>query len=237
MISIAGNAQRGQTKGWCSTRPRHTTTGPHVYEASGMSECSTFISSSPDRRVDPSALGHPQRGRRVALLDGDGLPAAQGDLGTIAIHASDAGMMLGYFGAEAESKARFQGEWFLTGDLGREDDQGAIHYEGRADDMMNAGGFRLSPIEVEREFTGAHGITQCAAIEVTLKPGTQVIALCYTAESAVQQSTLEALATQRLARYKQPRIYHHSDTLPTSANGKLLRRVLRSQIEAHYGQA
>ena len=107
--------------------------------------------------------------------------------------------------------------------------------------MMNAGGFRVSPLEVEKVFLGQAGITQCAALEITLKAGVQVIALCYTteplAQTPVQQSTLEALASATLARYKQPRIYHHSDTLPTSANGKLLRRVLREQMEALYGQA
>ncbi len=215
----------------------HEKTGLRIYEAFGMSECSTFISSSPTHPSDPTALGRAQTGRKIALLDEAGTPVDQGQIGTIAVHQSDPGLMLEYYGAEEASKARFQGDWFLTGDLGREDDTGAIHYEGRGDDMMNAGGFRLSPIEVEQVFNSAEGITQCAAIEVTLKAGTSVIALCYTAEQDVQQSTLQALATQRLARYKQPRIFHHSDTLPTSANGKLLRRVLRTQIEAHYGQA
>ncbi|MGB7318168.1 MAG: class I adenylate-forming enzyme family protein [Planktotalea sp.] len=212
-------------------------TGLRAYEAFGMSECSTFISSSPTSPVDRSALGRAQAGRKTALLDEYGAPVAQGKIGTIAVHKSDAGLMLGYFGAPEETKARFQGDWFVTGDLGRQDETGAIHFEGRGDDMMNAGGFRLSPIEVESVFQGVHGIEHCAAIEVTLKQGVQVIALCYSAQSDVQESTLQALATQRLARYKQPRIYHHSDTLPTSANGKLLRRVLRSQIEAQYGQA
>jgi acyl-CoA synthetase (AMP-forming)/AMP-acid ligase II len=59
--------------------------------------------------------------------------------------------------------------------------------------------------------------------------------LCYVANRDVEQSTLEALAKRNLARYKQPRIYHPCDTLPSSANGKLLRRVLRAEIEAHYG--
>lgn len=213
----------------------HSATALRVYEAFGMSECSTFISSSPHAPVDPCALGRLQIGRRVALIDESGAPVKQGEIGTIAVHRSDAGLMLKYFGAPEETKARFLGDWFVTGDLGHEDESGAIHYDGRADDMMNAGGFRLSPIEVETVFQHARGITQCAAIEITLKAGTQVIALCYTAENDVQQSTLQALATQRLARYKQPRIYHRCDTLPTSANGKLLRRVLRSQIEVLYG--
>ena len=211
----------------------HAATGLRVYEAFGMSECSTFISSSPSNPVDPGALGRPQTGRRTALLDEHGKSA---DSGTIAIHRSDPGLMLGYLNAPDATNARFQGDWFVTGDLGRRDASGAIRYEGRSDDMMNAGGFRVSPLEVERAFSTLQGLEQCAALEITLKPGVQVIALCYTARTPVQQSTFDALANSALARYKQPRIYHHSDTLPTSANGKLLRRVLRQQLEAQYGQ-
>ncbi|WP_293449711.1 class I adenylate-forming enzyme family protein [Planktotalea sp.] len=218
-------------------REWNAATGLKVYEAFGMSECSTFISSSPNSPTIPSSLGTPQRGRNVALLDDAGQPIQHGEIGTIAIHKSDAGLMLGYLNAPEETAAKFSGAWFLTGDQGRRDETGAIHYVGRADDMMNAGGFRVSPLEVEAAFLGEGAITQCAATEITLKDGVQVIALCYIAETDIDQSALQALATAKLARYKQPRIYHPCDTFPSSANGKLLRRVLRSQIEAHYGQA
>ena len=210
-------------------------TGSQVYEAFGMSECSTFISSSPTRPAPTNTLGRTQNGRRIAVIRDNGTEAATGDLGTIAVHHSDPGLMLGYLNAPDETNARFQGDWFMTGDLGRCDTNGAISYEGRSDDMLNAGGFRVSPLEIEAAFAEIGGLIQCAAIETTVKSGAQVIALCYTAQNTVHKSAFEALASTQLARYKQPRIYHRCDTLPSSANGKLLRRVLRAQIEALYG--
>ena len=57
--------------------------------------------------------------------------------------------MLGYLGAPEATAEKFAGDWFLTGDQGVMDADGQIAYLGRADDMMNAGGFRVSPIEVE----------------------------------------------------------------------------------------
>ncbi|WP_375267382.1 class I adenylate-forming enzyme family protein [Planktotalea sp.] len=210
-------------------------TGLKVYEAFGMSECSTFISSSPQRETSPDHIGLPQKGRNVAVLTQEGNPAPVGEIGTIAIHRSDPGLMLGYLNDTAGTKARFQGEWFLTGDLGQTDAKGAISYAGRSDDMINAGGFRVSPLEIETVFQRNRAINQCAAIEVKLKTGVSLIALCYVTEGDLEQNELEALANQHLARYKHPRIYHPCDTLPSSANGKLLRRVLRAQIEAHYG--
>jgi acyl-coenzyme A synthetase/AMP-(fatty) acid ligase len=86
-------------------------TGTTVHEAYGMSECSTFISASPTHAAGSTVLGRPQQGRRVALL-GPSRPVPLGDEGTIAVHRSDMGLMLGYFDAPDETAAKMQGDWF-----------------------------------------------------------------------------------------------------------------------------
>ncbi|MDP5350374.1 MAG: long-chain fatty acid--CoA ligase, partial [Paracoccaceae bacterium] len=109
-------------------------TGTPIFEAYGMSECSTFISGSPDHPATPGTLGRPQDGRRVAILGPDG-PVSLGAEGTIAVARSDPGLMLGYLGAPEDTAARMQVDWFLTGDQGMMDADGQITYLGRADDM------------------------------------------------------------------------------------------------------
>ncbi|MFY0310808.1 class I adenylate-forming enzyme family protein [Leisingera sp. D0M16] len=202
-----------------------TATGCGLYEAFGMSECSTFISSSPGCPAQDGALGQPQRGRKVAILGADG-PVPAGEEGTIAIHRSDPGLMLGYLNTPEETAARYQGEWFLTGDQGAMTADGQIRYLGRGDDMMNAGGYRVSPIEVETALAAHPGITQAGAAAVEVKEDTYIIAAFYTGPEELNAQDLQAFASQRLARYKQPRAYVHLDALPTGANGKLLRRAL-----------
>ncbi|WP_323775622.1 class I adenylate-forming enzyme family protein [Leisingera sp.] len=202
-----------------------TATGCGLFEAFGMSECSTFISSSPSCPAQDGALGQPQAGRRTAILGSDG-PVPMGEEGTIAIHRSDPGLMLGYLNAPEETAARYQGDWFLTGDQGTMSENGQIRYLGRADDMMNAGGYRVSPIEVETALAAHPGITQAGAAAVEVKPDTYVIAAFYTGPEELIPEQLQAFASQRLARYKQPRAYVHLDALPMGANGKLLRRAL-----------
>ncbi len=206
-------------------------TGTPVYEAFGMSECSTFISGCPDHPATPGALGRAQAGRQVAILTETG-PAATGEAGTIAIHRSDPGLMLGYLGAPEQTAARLQGDWFLTGDQGVMDAKGQITYLGRRDDMMNAGGFRVSPVEVEAALANAPGVTGVGAAEVEVKPGVSVIAAFYTAPAPLDDAALARYAERTLARYKQPRLYIHLAALPTGANGKLLRRRLRAEFEA-----
>ncbi|KIC44516.1 benzoate--CoA ligase [Ruegeria sp. ANG-S4] len=206
-------------------------TGTGLYEAFGMSECSTFISSSPSHPARGEALGQPQRGRRVAIVGPDG-PVPQGQDGTIAIHRDDPGLMLTYLNAPDEAAARMQGEWFLTGDRGAMAVDGQITYLGRDDDMMNAGGYRVSPVEVESVLARYPGITQVGAAAVQIKQDTFIIAAFYTGPEKLDETALRTYVSTSLARYKQPRVFVHLPELPTGGNGKLLRRALPAYFKA-----
>ncbi|WP_338549034.1 class I adenylate-forming enzyme family protein [Roseovarius phycicola] len=211
-------------------------TGTALYEAYGMSECSTFVSASPSNPAAPGTLGQPQPGRRLALLGPDG-PVPIGQEGTIAIHRSDPGLMLGYLNAEEETQARMQGDWFLTGDQGVIDEAGNITYLGRSDDMMNAGGYRVSPMEVEAVLNAHPDITQAAVTDIEVKQDARLIMAFYTAPNPVADAALTSYVQENLAAYKQPRGFFHVEALPTGANGKLLRRALRPIYESLHDQA
>lgn len=206
-------------------------TGTELYEAYGMSECSTFISSSPSHPARAEALGRPQPGRRVAILGPEG-PVPQGQEGTIAVHRADPGLMLTYLNAPQEAASRMQGDWFLTGDQGAMAVDGQITYLGRDDDMMNAGGYRVSPVEVEAALSTHPGITQVGAAAVEVKQDTSVIAAFYTGPEELDENALRTYVSEKLARYKQPRAFVHMSALPTGGNGKLLRRALPAYFKA-----
>lgn len=201
-------------------------TGTPIFEALGMSEISTFVSAAPGRPAPAGATGFPQRGRRVAVLGADGAPVPRGQPGTLAVHRSDPGLFLGYLNQPEETATRFAGDWFLTGDTVVMAADDAITYLGRDDDMMNAGGYRVSPLEVERAMNDHPAIEESAAVEVEVKPGTTVIALFYAGQETAAE-TLAAFAETCLARYKQPRLYVHLPAIPKGANNKLARKALR----------
>lgn len=211
-------------------------TGTALHEAFGMSECSTFISGSPTCPAAPGTIGRPQLGRKVAILGNDG-PVEMGEEGTIAVHKSDPGLMLGYLGAPEATGEKFQGDWFLTGDQGIMAEDGSITYLGRRDDMMNAGGYRVSPLEVEAALNTHPGITQCAVTDIEVKADARLIMAFYTGPNPLPTEALDSHAAARLAGYKRPRGYFHVSALPTGANGKILRRALRPIYEALNGQA
>lgn len=203
-------------------------TGCDVHQAYGLSECSTFISSSPARAVPSGAIGMIQEGRQVQLMP---------DTGEIAIHRTETGLMLGYWQAPQETADRFQGDWFLTGDLGRMETSGAITYLGRRDDMLNAGGTRVSPIEIETALTTHPQIAEFAACEVRLTADLSLIAGFYVSANLLDVADLDSYARTKLADYKVPKIWVHLPRLPRGSNNKLLRRKLRQDWEATHGQA
>ncbi len=221
----AGEALPDTTRtGW------ETATGTPVYEALGMSEVSTYIAASPTRPAPKGTAGYPQPGRCVAVLGADGQPVPRGAPGQLAVAADDPGLMLGYWGAARDSAARLRDGWFLTGDTAMMAQDGAITYLGRDDDMMNAGGFRVSPLEVESAFDAHPGLAESAAVELPLRDGVSVIALAYVPQDDDPgEDALQAHARAMLARYKQPRVYRCMAALPRAANNKLDRRRLRQE--------
>ena len=203
-------------------------TGTAVHEALGMSECSTFLSGSPARPAPEGTLGFAQEGRQLAVLAEDGTELSDGEIGTLAVHRSDPGLMLGYWTGKGAPDLPLRGDWFETGDRVLRRPDGAFVYHGRRDDLITAGGFRVAPQEIEAAFHGAPGVDDCAALAISPNPDTTLIALAHA--GIAEESALAELAQARLARYKQPRAYVHLDLLPRSPNGKLDRRALAGLV-------
>ena len=211
-------------------------TGTLLYEALGMSEISTYISSSPSVPNKPGAIGKPQQGRDIAILpvDGGETPLAAGETGVIAVHRSDPGLMLGYWERADEEAAVFRGDWFLTGDLGVQDDEGYISHQGRADDLMNALGYRVSPHEIEQILSAHPDIAEIAAAEIQIRPDLNVIGAFVVAREGARpdSQSIRDFAEARLAAYKVPKEVVFLDALPRNANGKLVRSQLPQTFAA-----
>lgn len=198
-------------------------TGTDLHEALGMSEVSTYVSGSPSRPAPDGSSGYPQPGRHVAILDDQGQPVPRGASGELAVSTADPGLMRHYLGHPPP-----QGQWFLTGDAASMAEDGAITHLGRRDDLLNAGGFRVSPAEIEAAFHDLP-LTACAATQVEPAPGTTILALFYESPCEIADATLQECAERSLARWKQPRHYQRLDTLPRTGTGKLIRKGLAAR--------
>ncbi len=205
-------------------------TGTWLYEALGMSEISTYVSSRPGEPIRPGSPGRPQTGRRVAILpvDGGTSPLPPGEIGLLAVDRSDPGLMLGYWNRPAEETAAFRGEWFIGGDLAEFDADGFVWHRGRNDDIMNAFGYRVSPLEVEKVLASHPDVADVAVAERKVAADVSVIAAFVAPKpgSAPDEASLLAHCVKHLAAYKCPRKVVFVGEIAHTPNGKVSRRLL-----------
>jgi len=204
-------------------------TGRQIHEALGMSEVSTYISTAPTVPRREGAVGKPQPGRRVAVLPLEGeVPLPPGEEGLLAVHRSDPGLMLGYWRRPREEAEVLRGEWFLGGDLAMMDADGYVLLRGRANDVMKALGYRVSPLEVEGVLALHPDVAEVACRELRVREDVSVIGAFVVAKPDVPHDAeaILAFARERLAAYKCPRSVVFVDTLPRTAHGKVKRSEL-----------
>ena len=207
-------------------------TGLEMYEALGMSEFSTYVSSSPRVPVRVGSPGRPQVGRRIAVLSRDVAdgndPLPVDEIGMLAVHRGEAGLMLGYWNRPEEDALVYRGDWFCGGDLAAIDADGYLWYHGRNDDLMNAMGYRVSPLEVEHAMSAHPDIGEIAVTEVRISDQVSIICAFVVPKDADQADANSILnfAHEHLAKYKCPREVIFIDALPRTANGKVRRKSL-----------
>lgn len=222
-------------------------TGCELYEALGMSEISTYISTGPQITVRPGSPGKPQSGRRIAILhvekEKGNVPLPRGEIGLLAVHTSDPGLMLKYLHTERSDASAFRGEWFTGGDLAHIDQDGYVHFHGRSDELMNAFGYRVSPVEIERILNAHPSVQEAAAAEVSATGRQDVTIICAfivlrTSTAGAEEGWLSIAdrkrlsdellryASEHLAAYKCPREVRFVSDLPRNRNGKLDRANL-----------
>jgi len=205
-------------------------TGLDLYEALGMSEVSTYISTSPARASKLGSPGKPQSGRAIAVLpiDGGTEPVALGVTGALCVHNSDPGLMLGYWGLLQVEAMSFRGDWFITGDQAHMDDDGFVWFDGRLDDLMNAMGYRVSPIEIESVLSKFSGVQEAAVCSIEVSIGVEIIVGFILSKDGhqIDFDLLKAFCAQNLASYKIPKQFYSVDGIPRNARGKLDRKKL-----------
>lgn len=205
-------------------------TGKPLYEALGMSEISTYVSSGPTVPVRPGSPGKPQPGRRIAILaeEGEPVPLDDGEAGLLAVHRSEPGLMLGYWNRPDEEAAVMRGDWFVGGDRASLDENGYLWFHGRADDLMNAFGYRVSPNEVEAVLATHPDVAEVGVAELRPRPDLSIIAGFVVPRAGAQrdETALIAWCASRLAAYKCPRTIRFLDALPRTENGKVQRKRL-----------
>ncbi len=202
----------------------------------------------------PGSMGKGYPGHRVAVIDDEGRECPVGVPGDVALNRFDLHgdpdpvFFLGYWNRDDATRAKFTGDWCRTGDLATCDEDGYLWYQGRADDVFKAAGYRIGPSEIENCLVKHPAVANAAVVP---KPdperGALVKAFVVLApEYLARRSSLGGSASQfdldliaelqlhvkgKLAPYEYPKEIEFIDALPMTTTGKVQRRVLRMQEE------
>ena len=211
--------------------------GTEMYESLGMTEISTYISSGPTTPTRPGSPGRPQSGRRVAILEEESdstEPLPTGEVGLLAVHRSDPGLMLRYWNRPDEEAGVYRGDWFIGGDRAAIDADGYVHFHGRADDVIKSFGYRLSPVEIEAALESHPAVAEAAVVGLAIDEQKTLVTACVVPAETGSLATedLEAHASEHLAEYKRPHQYRLVEALPRTRNGKIQRSVLLAELRA-----
>jgi acetyl-CoA synthetase len=209
--------------------------GVTVLDYYGLTESYPLVANYPFMEVREGSMGKPMPGWQVDLLDEDERPVPRGERGEICLHArTNPHYPLGYWERPTESEEVFGGDWFHTKDAARQDEDGYIWYEGRADDVIIAAGYRVGPFEVESVCLEHPAVQEAAAVaspdELRGNVVKAFIVLALDHEPSDELGDeIKAFVRQRLSAYAYPRRIEFVDDLPKTLTGKIRRIVLRQR--------
>ena len=203
----------------------------------------------------PGSMGMGYPGHRVAVIDDNGQECPVGVAGDVALNRFDVQgqpdpiFFLGYWKNAASTQGKFTGDWCRTGDMAMRDADGYLWYQGRADDMFKAAGYRIGPGEIENCLVKHPAVANAAVVPKpdvargALVKAYVVIAPDFVAARAISTrardlfdaeliAELQQHVKGKLAPYEYPKEIEFVDALPMTTTGKVQRRVLRLQEEA-----
>ena len=207
------------------------TFGAPVIEAYAMTEAAHQMCSNP---LPPAArkagFVGPAAGPEVAIMDAQGVALDTGGEGEIVIRGEN--VMDGYLANPQANAQAFHGEWFRTGDQGYMDSDGYVKVTGRLKEIINRGGEKIAPLEVDEVLLDHAAVAEVCTFAVPHpRLGEDVAAVVVQAEGhATDAAALRDFAAIRLADFKVPRTIVFVDAIPKGATGKIQRIGLAAAL-------
>ena len=210
-------------------------TGIKIHEGYGQTESAILAGTFPGMTVKPGSMGKSAPGYDVQIVRPDGKKCEPLESGSIKVNLKNgkpAGLLVGYYKNEEQTKAALGGDWYDTGDTAYYDDDGYIWFVGRNDDLIKSTGFRISPFEVESVLQQHPSVLECAVTGVQDPKRGQVVKATIVLTKGYEATKeldveLKTFAKEHLALYKIPRIIEFVDELPKTISGKIRRAQIR----------
>jgi long-chain acyl-CoA synthetase len=207
-------------------------TGATMCEVYGSTETTAMVSITPwGGRIKPGTVGVPVADTDIKIVgvDDPEQELAIGEAGEIAVKGPQ--IMMGYYKKPEETQQALRDGWFLTGDIGKFDEDGYLTIVDRKKDMIIAGGYNIYPVELDDVLMGHPKILEACTIGIPHEYRGETVKAFIVPKpgETLTEEAVIAYCKEKLAAYKVPKIIEFIDELPKSAVGKILRRKLKDQ--------
>ncbi|MGD0527410.1 MAG: AMP-binding protein [Polyangiaceae bacterium] len=208
--------------------------GITIRDGYGQTETTAQVGNPPGFPVKLGSMGKPLPGYEVALLDGQGQEATEGEV-ALRLSPRPASLMVGYVDDPEKTAAAMADGYYRTGDEARRDDDGYVHFVGRGDDVFKSSDYRISPFELESVLVSHELVAEAAVVPspdpVRLSvPKAFVVLVPGTPETRETAQAIFAFVSGKLAPYMRVRRLEFA-VLPKTISGKI-RRVELRKLEA-----
>jgi malonyl-CoA/methylmalonyl-CoA synthetase len=210
-------------------------TGHAILERYGMTETNMNTSNPYDGPRVPGSVGLPLPGVELRIASKDGVALPQGEIGLIEVRGPN--VFRGYWRMPDKTAAGFHADgFFITGDLGRIDENGYVHILGRDKDLIISGGFNVYPKEIESLIDELPGVMESAVVGLPHRDFGEGVTACVVAGKGAlltEKDVLAALAG-KLAKFKHPKRVIFVDELPRNTMGKVQKNLIREKFGKLY---
>jgi malonyl-CoA/methylmalonyl-CoA synthetase len=204
-------------------------TGHAILERYGMTETNMNTSNPYDGDRRAGTVGFPLPGIEVLVTDPTtGTPLSQGETGVLEVRGPN--VFAGYWNMPEKTAEELRDNgFFITGDLGRIDEDGYVHIVGRQKDLIISGGYNIYPKEIELLIDELEGINESAVIGVPHADFGEAVVAVVVARIGAETSAAKIMTGIKddLARFKQPKRIKFVESLPRNAMGKVQKNTLR----------
>ncbi|WP_243291034.1 acyl--CoA ligase [Bacillus sp. FJAT-47783] len=206
-----------------------------VRDGYGQTENTLLVGVLKGMEIKPGSMGKPTPGNHVEIIDEEGRLCEIGEVGDIAVHVSTPALFKEYYKDPERTAMQFRGDYYITGDRARKDEDGYFWFEGRGDDIIISSGYTIGPFEVEDALVKHPAVKECAVVASPDEVRGHVVKAFIVLQDGVDEKDpnlipmLQDHVKQLTAPYKYPRKVEFVDELPKTTSGKIRRIELRKQ--------
>ncbi len=208
---------------------------PNLMEQLGANEAGLLAFATPaDQDAYPDAVGRVVEGVEAQIVDVDDRSLPAGEVGLVRYRG--AGFPTAYLDDPEATARTFRDGWFYPGDLAALNDEGYLFFKGRADDVINSGGVKFYPSEVETALLAHPAVAEAAVFAWPHKRHGQIAAACVVTRAPLAPRDLAAFCAKRIAGYKVPQVILPLPEMPRNPMGKIMKSRLKDILRRELAQ-